>query len=385
MSEETTIKLSTRRLRLAGFVALVIAAGTAAAGIIARWETHSTLQRWTEAQAIPTVNLLSPKASDATQDLVFPGDLRAYFDAPIYARVSGYLKSWHVDIGTHVKAGEVLAEIETPELDQQLRQAEADLDTARANEKLSSVTAQRWQHMLASDSVSKQEADEKAGDYEARQAARLASEANVERLREIASFKKIVAPFSGVIVARKTDIGALINAGAGTGQELFRVADMHKARVYVEVPQTYSSAITPGMKAELRLPEDSAHRYPATVVDTAKAISESSRTLLVQLEADNSKELLLPGAYVEVHFKAPARPGIVRVPISAILFRQNGLEVATTTADDKVVLKHIELGRDFGTEVEVISGLQASDRIIDSPPDSLAAGDVVKIASTTAP
>jgi membrane fusion protein, multidrug efflux system len=373
-------KLSMRRLRVIGLVALVIAIGTATAGILLRHESHVTLTQWTEENSIPVVNVISPTITAASQEIVFPGNLRAYYDAPIYARVSGYLKSWRVDIGSHVKAGELLAEIETPELDQQLHQAEADLGTAQANEKLSAITAQRWQNMLASDSVSKQEADEKMGDHEAKLAAKAAAEANVARLREIETFKRIVAPFAGVVIARKTDVGALINAGAGAGQELFRVADTHAARVYVEVPQDYASFITHGLQAELRLPEDPLHRYAATVVDSAKAISENSRTMLVQLEAENRKGVLLPGAYAEVHFKLPTPQSVVRVPMSSILFRQHGLEVATVSAGNKVVLKHIEMGRDFGTEVEVVSGITAADKIVDSPSDSLADGDVVKVS-----
>ncbi len=313
---------------------------------------------------------------------MLPGTLRAYIDAPIYARVGGYLKRWYVDIGAHVRAGQVLAEIETPELDQQLLQAQADLATSRANERLSATTNARWARMLASDSVPQQEADEKAGDYEAKKATVAAAQANVDRLRATASFKKIIAPFAGIVTARRTDVGALINAGAGAGQELFRVADTHKARIYVDVPQTYAGEVHVGTQAMLRMPEKPGDGTAAVVTDTSASISENSRTMLVQLVADNADGTLLPGSYVDVTFKLAVQQGILRLPVSALLFRRHGLEVATLGSGDRVAMKKVTLGRDYGTEVEVMTGLTSSDRVIDSPPDSLAAGDLVSLAPT---
>jgi RND family efflux transporter MFP subunit len=368
-----------RRLRVVGIGVIVIALGTAGWGIVSRARADLRLQHWTEERARPTVSLIELVRADSDQELVLPGTLRAYIDASIYARVSGYLKRWYVDIGAHVKAGQVLAEIETPELDQQLLQAQADLATSRANERLSATTSARWAKMLASDSVPQQEADEKAGDYEAKKAIVAAAEANVARLRATASFKKIIAPFAGVVTARRTDVGALINAGAGAGQELFRVADTHKARIYVDVPQTYTGRLRAGTQAVLRVPEKPDEAFAAAVTDTSASISENSRTMLVQLEADNANGELLPGSYVDVRFKLAVQKGILRLPISALLFRRHGLEVATLGPNDKVVLKHVALGRDFGTEVEVVSGLSSSDRVIDSPPDSLADGDWVTV------
>src|SRR5512146_1040395 len=292
---------SPRRLRIVGIAALTVALTLAIGGVALRVHAGSSLKAKTEADAVPTVNVIDPAPGESHEELVLPGDVQAYFDAPIYARVPGYLKKWYFDIGARVTAGDLLAEIETPELDQQLRQAQADLATAAAKEKLAEITAKRWRDMLASDSVSKQEADEKSGDYEAKMATTTAARANVERLQALSSFKRIVAPFDGVVTARKTDIGDLINAGS-SGAELFRVADTHKLRVYVQVPQTYSDEVTVGMTAQLHFPEKPERSYPATVVGTSQAINEASRSLLVQLEADNADGKLTSGSYADVHF-----------------------------------------------------------------------------------
>lgn len=376
-----------RRLRMIGGIALLVAAGLAVGGIVARVHHDDALKSRVDADATPTVRVIVPGHGDARQELVLPSNIQPYYDAPIYARVPGYLKKWYVDIGAQVKAGDLLAEIETPELDQQLQQAQADLATAVAKQKLAEITTRRWQSMLSSTSVSKQEADEKNGDYEAKSAAVAAERANVQRLEALKSFKRIVAPFDGTVTARKTDIGALINAGNGGsgGQELFRVADTHKLRIYVDVPQTYASLIKTGMQAQLYLPEQAGHAYLATVVSTANAISESSRTLLVQLEADNAQGELISGSYADAHFDLPSTPGVLQLPVTALLFRQHGLEVATVDAGNNIVMKSIQLGRDFGTKVEVVTGLGPADRVVDSPPDWLSQGDKVRTAvdSTT--
>jgi len=274
----------------------------------------------------------------------------------------------------------VLADIETPELDQQLQQARADLATAVAKEKLAETTNQRWQKMLSATSVSKQEADEKSSDFDARKAEVTAQRANVDRLQAMAGFKRVVAPFDGAVTARKTDIGALINAGSGSGPELFRVADTHKLRIYVDVPQAYAERITIGMQAKLQLPERPGRSYPAAVVSTANSIAESSRTLLVQLEADNADGRLIAGSYADVHFDLPASAGALQLPVTSLIFRQNGLRVATVGKDDKVAMKSVEIGRDYGTKVEIVAGLDPSDRVIDSPPDWLAQGDKIRPA-----
>jgi len=371
---------SPRRLRLIGIVALIVAASLACFGIMRRLHGESVLKHRIEETAATTVNVISPSAGESKQELVLPSNVQAFYDAPIYARVPGYLKKWYVDIGTKVKAGDLLAEIETPELDQQVRQAQADLATAVAKERLAGTTAKRWQAMLASTSVSKQESDEKSGDFDAKKATVSAERANVERLQALTSFKRIVAPFDGVITSRKTDIGALINAGSGSGPELFRIADTHKLRIYVQVPQTYASQIAIGMHADLQLPEQAGRTYPAEVVSTSNAINETSRTLLVQLEVDNSKGILIAGSYADVHFDLPSSSGVLQLPVTALLFRRDGLKVAVVSSDGKATLRSIQLGRDFGTRVEVLAGLSANDRVIDSPPDWLAAGDLVRPA-----
>jgi RND family efflux transporter MFP subunit len=379
--DDTTIDpaLGTR-VRRAGRVALGVALLVAAVGIGLRLYEGRQVARWTEAQAVPTVALVTPKAGGAAREIVLPGTIRAFIDAPINARVNGYLKRWFVDIGAPVKAGQVLAEIETPELDQQLLQAEADLATARANMQLAALTAGRWARMRATDAVSQQEADEKTGDYAAKQAIVAAAEANVARLKATTQFKNIVAPFAGIVTARKTDVGALINVGSANGQELFRVADSRRVRVYVDVPQSYAAVVKKGAVAKLRVPERPEQVFPALVTDSSQAISESSRTMLVELEADNGKGLLLPGSYVDVHFAPAERTTLMRLPVSALIFRRDGLRVAVVGADDKVAFRAIALGRDFGTEVEVVSGLGEHDRVIDNPPDSLSDGDQVRVA-----
>jgi membrane fusion protein, multidrug efflux system len=377
------VHIAPGRLRWAGFIALLLVLGLAVSGIAMRLHANTSLKIKTEAAAVTTVSLIDPGHVQAHEELVLPGNVQAYFDAPIYARVPGYLKKWYVDIGAPVKAGQLLAEIETPELDQQLHQAQADLATAKAKEKLAEITSKRWTGMLASESVSKQETDEKNGDYEAKIATTAAARANVDRLQALQSFKRIVAPFDGFVTARKTDIGDLINAGSSSGGELFRVADTHKLRVYVQVPQTYSDEVTNGMTAQLHFPEKPDRTFPATVVGTSQAIRESSRSLLVQLETDNAKGKLISGSYAEVHFDLPANPGVLQLPVTALLFRQHGMKVATLAADNHVVLKNIQIGRDLGTQVEVVAGLGADDRVIDSPPDWLAQGDQVRVAGGT--
>jgi RND family efflux transporter MFP subunit len=367
---------------LIGIIAVIVAISVAAGGIWARTAHENGLRERVDADATPTVSLAKLSRDESKQVLTLPSNIQAYYDAPIYARVSGYLKKWYFDIGAKVKAGAVLADIETPELDQQLQQAKADLATAVAREKLAEITSKRWQSMLASTSVSKQEADEKNGDFEAKRAEVNAARANVDRLLALTAFKRVVAPFDGTVTARKTDIGALINAGGGTGPELFRVADTHKLRAYVQVPQAYAQQIQVGMRATLQLPERPGRSSAATVTNTSAAINEAARTLLVQLEVDNANGDLLAGSYADVHFDLPATLNVLQLPVTVLLFRQHGMEVATLDANDKVVLKPITPGRDFGTRIEVVDGLAATDRVIDSPPDWLAQGDLVRVATT---
>jgi RND family efflux transporter MFP subunit len=338
------------------------------------------LQTWTEAQAVPTVTLIAPTPANGEQDLVLPGHVQAFYDAQIHARVSGYLKRWYQDIGAQVKAGQVLADIDTPELDQQLAQAQANLSIAKANQRLAVTTAGRWTSLLASDAVSKQEADEKSGDLDAKTSVVKAAEAEVHRLQALEAFKRITAPFDGVVTGRTTDIGALIAAGTPNDPGLFTVADVHRLRIYVKAPQAYSADIHPGMIATLTVPEHPGQTFTATLASTNGAVSDQSGTMLVELQIDNAGGLLKPGDYAQVRFGLPAAVGTVRLPASALMFRRGGMAVATLGANNRVVMRPIAIARDLGSVVEIASGLAPGDRVIDSPPDSLTGGEVVRIA-----
>jgi RND family efflux transporter MFP subunit len=354
-------------------------------GVMSRHSASARLEEYTEAQAVLPVQVVNPTVSTGDIDLTLPGNVQALIEAPIYARTSGYLKRWLVDIGTPVKSGQLLAEIEAPEVDQQLRAAEAELANAQASHQNATITADRWRDLRDSDSVSQQEADEKISSAAVSDAAVKAAQANVQRLRELSRFEKIVAPFDGVITARNTDVGALINSGSSEGQELFRIADMRSLRLYVRVPQNYAAAMRVGLSAEVRFPDRPGETYAATLERTSNAIDASTRTLLAQLAVDNAKGELLPGAYAEVHFNVPDYAGgtAVRVPANALLFRGDGLSVATF-ADGKVVMKPVTLGRDFGTQVEVIKGLTVQDQVILAPPDSITGDTRVRIAEKQA-
>ncbi|WP_028228385.1 efflux RND transporter periplasmic adaptor subunit [Paraburkholderia ferrariae] len=372
-----------RHLKSVAAAALLIAAGVVSGGIFSRVHAHQELTAWTEAAAIPTVATVEPQPGPASQPLVLPGRLAAYINAPIYARVSGYLHAWYADIGTQVKAGQLLAVIDTPDLDQQLQQAKADLQNSIATEKLAAVTAKRWTEMLRQESVSQQDADEKNSDLLAKQATVDANEANVRRLEALESFKRITAPFDGVVTARKTDVGQLIDAGSGSGPELFTVSDAKQLRVYVSVPQSDAAAIQPGMKATLSVPERPGEQFDATLVDTDHSITPASGTLLVQLAVDNKQGLLFPGEYTEVHLSMPGNPGALSVPASTLIFRAHGTQVAVVDKNDHVQLRDVTIGTDYGTRVEIASGLHAGERVIDNPPDSLSNGDVVRLAEVS--
>jgi RND family efflux transporter MFP subunit len=379
------------RERHAARVAVTLVAIAAFVGVAwsvyARHRTMGQLSRATEAQAVVTVATTQPRPLEGNTELVLPGNLQADYEASIYARTSGYLSRWLVDIGARVKAGELLAQIDAPEIDQQLRQAEADLAMAEANERIAQVTAARWLHLRASDSVSKQEADEKVSAAQASAAQVEAARANVLRLRDLKGFERIVAPFNGVITARDTDVGQLIDAGSGSGPELFRIADVRRLRVYVRVPQTYAAVMRPGLTAQLRFPGRPHESYLARLDTTSSAIDPATRTLMVELIVDNEKGELLPGAYTEVHFDLPASAGgpSFELPANVLLFRGDGLHVATVGADDRVVMKPVSIGRDFGSSIEIIAGLKASDRVILNPPDSLTDGVMVRVVKQAAP
>jgi RND family efflux transporter MFP subunit len=358
----------------------------AVALILATWgEVHrvmarSALRQKTSDEAAPIVVTVAPTRSAVGEELVLPGAVQAYSEARIYARTNGYLKSWSVDIGSRVKKGQLLAEIDAPEVDQQLAQAIADLATARANEALSNTTNTRWKELLRTESVSKQDADEKNGDADAKRAIAASAAANLSRLRQLESFKHVIAPFDGVITARNTDIGALINAGESAGSELFRLADTQKLRIYVQVPEPYAAAAKPGVEAELKFSEQAGKGYAATTVRTANALDPVLRTLQVELELDNAQHELFPGAYAEVHFKLAGNASSVRLPANTVLFRAPGPQVATVDAQHRIQLKSIVQGRDFGGSIEVLSGLGPDDAVVVNPPDSIIDGVTVRVA-----
>ncbi len=349
-------------------------------GLISRGVAGHQLKAETLANAVPTVNVIHPAANDGDQALTLPGDVQAYNDAVVHARVSGYLKKWYVDIGTEVKTGQTLADIDTPELDQQLAQARANLATAKANQSLAKVTADRWNGLLAKDAVSKQEADEKTGDLEAKSALAQAAKADVDRLQALEGFKRIVAPFSGVVTARNTDIGALIAAGNPADPGLFTVADESRLRIYVHAPQAYISQIKPGQTAAVTVPEHPGQTFRAVLTNTSDAVSRQSGTLTIELQIDNAKGDLKPGDYAQVAFTVPRAAGGVQLPASALMFRQKGMAVATVGPGSRVVMKPVTIAEDHGQTVDIASGISPGDLVIDNPPDSLAGNDPVRVA-----
>ena len=367
-------------LRLAGLCGVGAMALVAAWGLASRHRAAADLRAATEEAALRNVATVRAVRGPAEEELVLPGNVQAYVEAPIYARTNGYIKDWYTDIGAVVKRGQLLAVIDTPEVDDQLRQAEADLRTAEANDQLARSTAKRWQELLATDSVSRQETEEKVADAAAKDALVAAARANVSRLRNLEDFKHVVAPFDGVITARRTDIGALINAGSGVGPELFRLSDTSKLRIYIQVPQTFATEVKTGTTADLHFAEYPGRTFPARLVRTAQALDPTARTLLVELQVDNSRRELLPGGYTEAHLKLAQPSSTVRLPVNTLLFRRDGLRVAKIEPDQRVRLTTVSLGRDFGTEVEVVDGVKAGEAVVINPPDSLVDNEQVRVA-----
>ncbi|MFP6560180.1 efflux RND transporter periplasmic adaptor subunit [Paraburkholderia sp. B3] len=348
-------------------------------GVWSRVHAENSLVQLTEKESVPTVSVILAMAGPATAEVVLPGTVQAEYDTPIYARTSGYIKHWYVDIGTRVKAGTVLAEIDAPEVDRQLQQAKADLLTAQANNRLAQSTAKRVYALLPTQSVSAEQDDQAQSDAAAKAAAVASAQANVARLSELVGFERVVAPYDGVVTARETDVGNLINAGSGTGPELFRVADTSKLRIYVQVPQSYAALIRPGVATMLAFPEYPGRMFPARFTRSADAIEPISRTLLVELETDNAKGELLPGGYTEVHFTLPVEQRGVNVPANALLFRSEGVRIATVNADGVVELHPVTLGRDFGATIDVTTGISQGARVVLNPPASLATGQRVRL------
>ncbi len=394
-------------------VVLAVVAGVIYEGIRLRIRTATAVKQETSYLSVPSVSVVHPKLGSATNEVILPGSIQAFIDSPIYARASGYVKEWYTDIGTRVKAGQALAEIDAPELDQQVSQARgavsqsqaaveqavANLQQGRANEELARVTAQRWSNLVMKGAVSRQENDTYQAQYQAQAAgveslgkaeaaARSnldAAQANLGRLQDLQAFKIVRAPFDGVITARNTDYGALINAGnGGPAQELFHIAAIKKLRVFVNVPQAYARSAVTGTPADLTLAEFPGRRFRGQLVRTAEAMDAGTRTLLVEVDLDNSTGELRPGAYAEVHLLLPASVRSVIIPVSAILFRKEGLRLGVLREGNKAELMPVVLGKDYGNEVEVVSGITPDDQVIMDPPDSLMSGSVVRVVAANA-
>src|SRR3954468_8258546 len=376
--------VSRRKLGLFGVVALIGAGLIVITGIRAREESGSKLKEWTDTQAVPTVAVAFPNARALNPTIDLPGRLEAYYRAPIFARVSGYLKSWNADIGARVKAGQVIAEIEAPDLDQQLLQARADLVSQQSSARLSEATLNRRKTLLASNFVSMQEIDERTADLANKKAAVNSGQANVERLEALAGYKNITVPFDGVVTSRDTDVGALINAGGGSGPAMFVVSDITKLRVYVNVPQNFVPSIKIGAKAIIAMPEYPNRTFPATVEASSQAVDVASGTTRMQLGLDNADGALMPGGYADVKLSLARDATPLHIPATALIFDQKGLRVATVGSDDKVQFKTVTIARDLGRDIELGSGIAADDRIIVAPPDGLADGDQVRVAGAKA-
>jgi membrane fusion protein, multidrug efflux system len=385
MHTEPRPPVSRRKLGIFGVVAVIGALLLVVTGIRAREDSSVKLKEWTDNQAVTSVAVVlpDPKPLQATIDL--PGRLEAYNRAPIFARVSGYLKNWTADIGARVKAGDVIAEIEAPDLDQQLLQARADLANQQASAKLSDVTLARRKTLIASNFVSMQEIDERTADLSNKNAAVKSNQANVERLEALAGYKKITVPFEGIVTARSTDVGALINAGQSSGPAMFIISDIRKLRVYVNVPQSYVPSVPIGSKALISVPEYKNRTFAATVEASAQAVDVNSGTTQMQLALDNSAGELMPGGYANVRLSLQHSGVPFNIPSSALILDQNGLRVAVVGPDDRVVLKTVTIGRDLGRNIELASGLSADDRVITAPPDGVANGDQVRVVNTVKP
>jgi RND family efflux transporter MFP subunit len=382
MSTEDITPPSRRNLVTAATAAVIFAGVVVGYGFLDRAQSKQEVVEWTKAQAVPTVALAQMLPGSSHQTLTLPGNIQPFNRAAIYARVNGYVKTWDHDIGRPVKAGQVLATIDAPDLDQQLSQAKATLASVKANEQIATLTASRNNILVKKDIVSQQVADQAAADAAAKQAVVDANEANVRQLEAMQSFKTLSAPFDGVVTARNVELGMLINSG-GSGQALFEVSDLHRVRIYVQVPQSFSAGLVPGIKATFEMPQYPGGQFDATLSHISKSMSASSHTMQVELQADNTDGKFFAGSYCNVHFEMPADPNLVKIPSTALVTGNQGIQVATLDGNDKVVLKSVKLGRDLGDSVEVIAGLAPSDRIVDNPPETLAAGDTVHVAAAT--
>ncbi len=381
-AERPAASLDESRPVKAGRAILLLIVGAIAAaytGISGRGHDEEKLKQWTNAQAVPSVALVSPQKGSKARELVLPGNVDAFETASIHGQVSGYVREWRTDIGAQVHRGDVLAVVDTPELDQRIAVAQSEFAKAKANLSLAKVTASRWNSLRASSAVSQQAADEKDANSSARAAEVEAAQSSLDRLKALKGFANIVAPFDGVVTARNIDVGSLVRADSNGGDALFTVADIHQMRVYVPVPQSYAAAMKEGMKATLELPEYPDRTFEATILATAHAIDPKSRSLLVELIADNKDGALAPGAFALVHFQIPPDRNAMTLPADALMFRDNAPEVATLGLDDRIVLKKVRIARDLGSEVEVTGGLSQDERIVANPPDSINEGEEVRV------
>ena len=372
-----------RRRWLTAVVVFLTVAGILVSGILRRVRARTAVSSETAAMAVPVVNVVSPQRTAPSHELVLPGNAEPYMTAPIYSRTNGYLKKWYVDIGARVKKGQLLAEIDTPEVDQQLQQSRSNLATAEANLKLAEITNTRYQGLLKTNAVSQQDADNAAGTFNANQTTVQAMQANVKQLETLQSFEKIYAPFEGIVTVRNVDVGDLINSGSapGTKTDLYHLAQPGKLRVYIYVPEEYSQAATPGLTAELTLTEFPGLRFPGKLVRTANAINLATRTLQAEVDVDNPTGKLLSGSYAEVHLKLAGSASTHLLPVDTLLFRSEGLQVAVVK-DGKVVLTKVAPGHDFGNQIEIVSGLKGDESVIQNPPDSILNGEEVQVAKT---
>ncbi len=383
MSSEDVKAPSRRSLLTAATAAVLLASVVVGYGFVNRAQSKQEVVNWTNAQSIPTVALAQPIPGSSQQTLTLPGNIQPFNRAAIFARVNGYVKSWDHDIGTAVKAGQVLATIDAPDLDQQLSQAKATLASVRANHQIASLTANRNNILLQKQIVAQQLADQTTADEKAKEAVVDANQANVRQLEAMQSFKTLSAPFDGVVTARNVELGMLINSGGGSGQALFEVSDLHRVRIYVQVPQAFSAGLTVGMKATFEMPQYPGAQFDATLSHISKAINSSSHSMQVELQADNAAGKFFGGSYCNVHFEIPTDANLVTIPSTALVTGNQGTQVATLDSNNKVVLRSVQLGRDLGDSVEVTAGLSRSDRIVNNPPETLTAGDTVRVATAT--
>jgi RND family efflux transporter MFP subunit len=374
---------SRRSLVTVATAAVLLASAVVGYGFMTRAQSKQEVAQWTTTQTIPTVALAQLIPGGTHQTLTLPGNIQPFNRVAIFARVNGYVKSWDHDIGSSVIAGQVLATIDAPDLDQQLGQAKATLASVRANHQIASLTANRNNILLQKQIVAQQLADQTTADEKAKEAVVDANEANVRQLEAMQSFKSLAAPFDGVVTARNVELGMLINSGGGSGQALFEVSDLHRVRIFVQVPQSFTAGLAPGMKATFEMPQYPGVQFDATLSHTSKAINANSHSMQVELQADNAVGKFFGGSYCNVHFEIPTDVNLVKIPSTALITGNQGTQVATLDGNNKVVLKSVKLGRDLGDSVQVIAGLTPSDRIINSPPETLVTGDTVRVADAT--